>query len=470
MSRSTAGAAATAAVAAGVQRLTSPAATAGVPALVATDQEGGRVQVLQGPGLSAIPTALVQGTSSPAALRTSAAGWGRELRAAGVDVDLAPVLDTVPGQAAAAANPPIGVFDREYGYTPAAVAAAGTAFAQGLADAGVAATVKHFPGLGRVAGNPDTTAGVTDTVTVRHDPYFAPFQTAVDAGAPLLMVSTAYYSRIDAAHPAAFSPVVLHDLVRHDLGFRGVVVSDDLAHAQQVAAWSPGDRALQFLAAGGDLVLTVDPGQLPAMYDAVLARTRTDSAFRARVQQAALRVLRLKQARGLLPHGGLGLIGAKYQALGGPRSYLGEPVSPQYATPGGVTQDFAGGTIAWSGPSGAHAVRGDILAAYRAAGGPGAALGYPTTDEHDAAQGRGRASDFDGSDGATIAWSPATGAHVVHGAIRTRWRGLHAAGGPLGFPVTDEADTPDGTGRYNDFVSGTVVWHRADGSTTVVLH
>lgn len=299
--RSTLGVGPTAQVTAGLQALATPAATAGVGLLVATDQEGGAVQVLQGPGFSGIPSALVQGGWAPATLRSTAAIWGQQLRAAGVNTDLAPVLDVVPSAAAAPGNPPIGFYDREYGYTPVAVASSGTAFAQGMADAGVVATGKHFPGLGRVTANTDTTAGVTDTVTTRFDPYLQPYGTATAAGLPMIMISTAYYSRIDPAHPAAFSSAVISGMVRGDLGFQGVVVSDDLGNAAQVAAWSPGARAVQFIAAGGDLVLTVNPSTLPAMYDAVLAQAQANPGFLARVQQSALRVLRLKQAHGLLP-------------------------------------------------------------------------------------------------------------------------------------------------------------------------
>jgi beta-glucosidase-like glycosyl hydrolase len=299
--RSTAGTAATAAVTAGLQTLATPAATAGTRLLVATDQEGGDVQVLQGPGFSAIPTALLQGTQPTTTLRSSAGTWGRQLGAAGVNVNLAPVLDTVPSPAAAANNPPIGVFQREYGYDPATVASHGLAFAQGMADAGIAATAKHFPGLGRVTQNTDTASGVTDTVTTRTDPYLQPFRSAVQAGIPMLMISTAYYSRIDPANPAAFSSTVIDGMVRGDLGFRGVVVSDDLGNARQVAAWSPGDRAVKFLTAGGDVVLDVNPSLLPTMYDAVLARAETNAGFAAHVRQSALRVLQLKAQHGLLP-------------------------------------------------------------------------------------------------------------------------------------------------------------------------
>ncbi|BEP13248.1 hypothetical protein acdb102_15590 [Acidothermaceae bacterium B102] len=298
--RSQAGVAATAAVTARLQRLASTAATAGVPLFVSTDQEGGLVQVLRGPGFSAIPAALTQGTWSAALVRAYAKKWGGQLRAAGVNVDLGPVLDTVPSPAAAKNNPPIGRFRREYGFTPALVSSRGGAFAEGLRLAKVAATVKHFPGLGRVTGNTDTTAGVTDTVTRRGDPYLAPFAAAVKANAPFVMMSTAIYSRLDPGVPAAFSKTIIGTVLRGDLGFTGVVVSDDLGNAKQVAAWTAGNRAINFLRAGGDMVLTVNGALLQPMYAAVLAAAVKDPAFRAQVNASALRVLVAKQRFGLI--------------------------------------------------------------------------------------------------------------------------------------------------------------------------
>lgn len=281
----------------------SPAATAGVRLFVATDQEGGQVRVLQGRGFSEIPSALAQGRWSPRRLRTAAARWAGELRRAGVNLDLGPVLDTVPGPRAARHNPPIGLHDRQYGYTPQAVTAHGLAFARGLADGRVAAAVKHFPGLGRVRANTDTAANVVDRVTRRGDPYLAPFRAAVDVGVPMVMMSTARYTRLDPERPAAFSPYVIGTLLRGDLGFDGVVISDDLAHAEQVAGVPPAQRAVRFLSAGGDLVLSVDPAPVPAMYRAVLRRARIDAAFRDLVRASALRVLTVKQEQGLLPRG-----------------------------------------------------------------------------------------------------------------------------------------------------------------------
>ena len=298
--RSTAGVTATRAVTSSLQARATTAATASVPLAIATDQEGGLVQVLKGTGFSTMPTALVQGRSTSSSLRSSATTWGGQLASAGVNVNLGPVADTVPSAAFAPYNAPIGAFDREYGYTPSTVGAQAAAFASGMRAAGVMPTAKHFPGLGRVTANTDTTAGVKDSTTTRTDPYVAPFRTTIAGGAEFLMTSSAIYTKIDASRPAVFSPTVVGAMIRQDLGFEGVVISDDLGHAQAVGAWTLGQRAIDFIGAGGDMVLTVDAAQAPAMVSAVLSRMTSDPTFRARVNTAALRVLTVKQRMGLL--------------------------------------------------------------------------------------------------------------------------------------------------------------------------
>jgi beta-N-acetylhexosaminidase len=105
---------------------------------------------------------------------------------------------------------------------------------------------------------------------------------------------------LDPKRPAAFSPYVVERMLRGDLGFEGVVISDDLGGAEQVARIPQAQRAVRFVAAGGDVVLTVHPGTLPSMYRAVLARAREDKRFRARVAASALRVLTAKERQGLL--------------------------------------------------------------------------------------------------------------------------------------------------------------------------
>ncbi|MGT2427365.1 glycoside hydrolase family 3 N-terminal domain-containing protein [Amnibacterium kyonggiense] len=274
------------------------AAPRGTALLIATDQEGGEVRRLRGPGFTDYSTALVQGTWATPDLQHWATTWGSQLHRAGVDLDLAPVLDTV--QKGDTRNPPIGAFDREYGHTPAVVATKGVAVLRGLVAGGVSTAVKHFPGLGRVTANTDTTAGVTDRTTTADDADLQPFRAAIAARTAFVMMSSATYTHIDAHHPAAFSRTVVTGLLRQRLGFRGVVVSDDLGQAVQVASTPVGQRAVRFIGAGGDLVLTVVPSQAGAMESALLARMRTSPSFTKQVDAAALLVLQQKERQGLL--------------------------------------------------------------------------------------------------------------------------------------------------------------------------
>ncbi|MFD1210609.1 glycoside hydrolase family 3 N-terminal domain-containing protein [Arthrobacter sp. GCM10027362] len=270
--------------------------TGGIRRFTATDQEGGYVQVLSGKGISRIPTALAQGKWPAGTLRAKAGQWARQLRSAGVTVNLAPVADVVP-KANAARNAPIGYFDREYGYTPSSVAAGATAFARGMADGGVAPALKHFPGLGRVTGNTDTTTGVTDYRTTRRDAYLLPFRAGIRAGARWVMVSSAYYRKIDAGRIAAFSPTVMKTMLRQDLGFTGIIVSDDLCDAAQLSPFSYAERAVRFFSAGGTMLLCVNAKAVPAIHKALMAQARKDPAFRARINAAALEVLQTKAGK-----------------------------------------------------------------------------------------------------------------------------------------------------------------------------
>ena len=296
----TAGVAGVGAVTRAVQSLSSPQATSGARFFVAANQEGGEVQALQGPGFSPMPSAVAQGMLPPAQLRGLARTWGGELRAAGVNLNFAPVMDIVP-VADTSQNAPIGQLMREFGHTPAVVASHGVAIIQGMTAAGEATTAKHFPGLGRVRGNTDFSAGVVDTVTTPGDPYLRTFQAAIGAGVPLAMVALATYTRIDPRHLAVFSPVVMRTMLRGRMRFRGVIVSDDLGAAQAVASVPPGSRAVQFIAAGGDLVTSKYVGPAEAMALAVLARAIASRVFLGEVGAAAAHLLAAKQRFGLLP-------------------------------------------------------------------------------------------------------------------------------------------------------------------------
>jgi beta-N-acetylhexosaminidase len=297
--KSSAGVTVVRAVSNAVQAQATLARTHGVRFFIAANQEGGLVQALTGPGFDVIPSALTQGTWSSTTLRTRAARWGRQLRAAGVNLDFAPVADVVP-PGTDATNAPIGKLRREFGHYVSVVAPHVTAFIAGMRDAAVATTAKHFPGLGRVRGNTDFTSAVTDSVTTRHDAYIQPFARAIGAGVPFVMVSLATYTRIDPSNLAVFSPMVMHTILRGDLAFHGVVMSDSLS-AAAVSSILPGSRAIRFRTQGGDMIVVGPVDQAIAMARAIASRAASNSWFRARVNNAALHVLRAKQAAGLLP-------------------------------------------------------------------------------------------------------------------------------------------------------------------------
>lgn len=296
---STAGVAADRQASQAIQAVASSAATAGVRFFIAANQEGGQVQELQGPGFAVIPPALAQGQLSAAELRRQAAAWGRELRSAGVNLDLAPVMDVVPA-ATASQNAPIGALQREFGHNPQTTGSHGVAFIRGMKQAGVATTAKHFPGLGQVVGNTDYTSGVVDTTTGPNSPYLQSFRTAIKAGVPFVMVALATYTRIDPHHLAAFSSRVIGGLLRKQLHFKGVVVSDDLGAAAAVAGLSPANRGIDFLTAGGDLITSQSLPAAIAMDQAILARAASDASFRATVNAAVMRILDAKQAYHLM--------------------------------------------------------------------------------------------------------------------------------------------------------------------------
>ncbi|WP_343054714.1 glycoside hydrolase family 3 N-terminal domain-containing protein [Microbacterium proteolyticum] len=261
---------------------------------VATDQEGGTVQVLSGPGFDGIPSAVEQATRPDDQLRASAAVWSGQLAQAGVNMNLAPVADVVTSPDFAASNPPIGELAREYGYDGAAVTAKVGAFAAGMRDGGVLPTLKHFPGLGHVTENTDTRTGVTDETVTSDGPDVGVYAGVLPQGDAIVMMSTATYALIDPSAPAAFSPAVVN-VLRDRVGFDGVITVDDLSAARQVQPWSPADRATLAVDAGVDLLLvSADPSVYPEMHQAVLARAQSDPAFAAKVDAAVTRILAQK--------------------------------------------------------------------------------------------------------------------------------------------------------------------------------
>jgi len=269
----------------------------GVKVMLAADQEGGLVQRLRGAGFTPIPSATLQARQPDAKLRRNAYDWGRQLKSAGINANLAPVADVVP-TSMVWVNQPIGQLRRGYGPSSKTVATKVTAFTDGMHRAGIATAVKHFPGLGRVRGNTDYMTRVVDSTTTRRDDALAGFKAAIAADADMVMVSSAFYSKIDDEHRAAFSPAIIGEMLREDLGFTGVVISDDMA-AVAMRTLPPDERGLRFMRAGGDLLIIGDPSLATAMADAIKHEASDDSEFAERITESAARVVAMKDRRGL---------------------------------------------------------------------------------------------------------------------------------------------------------------------------
>jgi beta-N-acetylhexosaminidase len=272
---------------------------AATPLLIALDQEGGSVQTLKGKDFPLIPSAQRLGAGPRPKLRDTVRNNARRLAGIGVTMNLAPVADTVPARLGED-NPPIGAFHRQYGSDPAAVAQDITTVVAASQDADVLTIIKHFPGLGRVRANTDTATRVVDSTTTEDDPYLQPFVAGIKAGSAGVMISSATYPRLDRSAIAAYSRPIITGLLRDRLGYTGLVMSDDLGAADAASSLPPGERAVRFVEAGGDLVLTIRPEDAAPMAAALTAAARKSPEFSARLTEAARTVLKTKDRAGLL--------------------------------------------------------------------------------------------------------------------------------------------------------------------------
>lgn len=281
-----------------VRRLVSfLSARARTPLFVAVDQEGGRVQRLKARnGFRDFPSAADMGAwNDPSRVRATGADMGRMLAGAGFNLDFAPCVDlNVNPQ-----SPAIGALGRSFSADPRRVSADAKAFAQGLGSAGVLSCLKHFPGHGSAAG--DSHLGFTD-VTATWDPSeLAPYRTFVGQGAAdMVMTAHVFNAALDPEYPASLSWRVTTGLLRGDLGFTGVVVTDDLQMRAVTDKYSLEQTVRLALDAGADILLfgnnlAYDP-DLPAKVQGIIVNlVREGSVPESRVQESYARILGLKK-------------------------------------------------------------------------------------------------------------------------------------------------------------------------------
>ncbi|MEV5001317.1 glycoside hydrolase family 3 protein [Nocardioides sp. LML1-1-1.1] len=269
-------------------------------ALVATDEEGGDVTRLHRDDASPVPGPAVLGAYDDLDLTTAVGrAVGAELASYGIDLDLGPVADVNSNPA----NPVIGT--RSFGAAPDLVARHVAAWVAGLQEAGVAACVKHFPGHGDTAQDSHLTLPVLDadlaTLRARE---LVPFAAAVEAGAAAVMTSHLMVPALDTERPATLSAPVL-GLLRTDLAYDGVVVSDALDMAGASGARSIPEAAVEALVAGVDLLCTgpdKDAALVRAIQGAILQAVREERLPLARLVDAADRVADLRRPPAVDPH------------------------------------------------------------------------------------------------------------------------------------------------------------------------
>jgi beta-N-acetylhexosaminidase len=233
-----------------VLALTAAAHRLGPDVLVLVDHEGGRVHRLPSPFTRFPPAALVGRTGDPALAAAVGRAMARELRAAGFDSGLSPVLDCLTDPRCAV------IGDRAYAADPETVAALGDAFVAAVLREGILPVAKHFPGHGRTGVDSHVALPVVDAGPAALDAVeLAPFRRALAAGCPAVLVAHVRYPALDPVWPASLSPAVIDGLLRRRLRFDGTVLSDDLEMAAVADHWGVGEAAVRFLAAGGDLAL-----------------------------------------------------------------------------------------------------------------------------------------------------------------------------------------------------------------------
>jgi beta-N-acetylhexosaminidase len=298
-----------------------PPAQAGAPLLIATDQESGLVtRMVNGftdfPGAQEL-SGIADTDAAAAATEQVTAASGAELRAVGVNVDFAPDADVLP------ASGDSGVAGRTFGADPDRNARLVAAAVRGYQQGGVAATVKHFPGIGRLATDthkalPSLDVGCDEWNSVEA----VPMRAGVDAGTALVMTGHIELPAVGAVgESSALSGAVVTDLLKGDgvagctgLNFHGVAVSDSFQMAPVVNNFSPSEAAWRGIAAGQDLVLMpVDP---EAAVTGIAAAVESGQLPQDRLADAATRVYALRLALGRIPAPGLDVVGsAGHQAI-----------------------------------------------------------------------------------------------------------------------------------------------------------
>ena len=276
-------------LAAATRALQEAAAAGGQPPLlIALDQEGGGVRRL--PWAQPVASATRMGRMEPDEVRSIGAATGQALAAVGANVDLAPVAD-VPDDNQSFMRDARRTFSDD----PEVVARMVSAFTEGLASQDILATARHFPGIGRVARNTDRFVETVRESAEALDRDVAPFRVAIEAGIPMVMLSNATYRALDAENGAGWSAAIAIRLLREQLGFTGVSITDSLSGTANARDVSPASLAVKAANAGTDMIMITGPEASSAeVYDELVAAAESGSIDPGVLEASYRRILELK--------------------------------------------------------------------------------------------------------------------------------------------------------------------------------
>ena len=256
------------------------------PPLIMIDQEGGDIRIFPwAPPAASQPRQFAAGT-----VGSDAEAAAKALRASGVNVTLAPVADV-------ASVPDAALAGRAFSTDFSSAAEAMAESVKGWRAGRVAPTAKHFPGIGGATTNTDFgSATIERSAQQIPDEDLVPFKAAIGAGVPLVMAGHALYPALDGERIASQSQPIIQGLLREELGFDGVVITDSTEAKAVQEITTVQEAALRNVRAGVDIVLTTGRGSYIQVYRALLAEAKRDPAFRERVRESAERVVALQQS------------------------------------------------------------------------------------------------------------------------------------------------------------------------------
>ena len=277
-----------------------------LPPFIGLDQEGGQIERLTSAvGFAEIPSAHAIGGGTPEEAQAIYGGLAADLARQGFNVNFGPVvdLDLNPD------NPIIARYERAFGTDPDAVTAMASAFVEAHHEAGVATALKHFPGHG--SSRDDTHEGFVDVTGLWQSVEIEPYRGLIAAHlADMVMVGHLYNADIEGGGvdrlPASLSPAWIEGVLRDELGFAGVVITDDLEMAAIRSRFDLHDTVVRAVEAGVDILLfsnttEYDPALGTEVYEILVAEARDDPAFAARIAESYGRIMALKRDMGILP-------------------------------------------------------------------------------------------------------------------------------------------------------------------------